>query len=388
MQMSPTHWTSAFRQGMPVTSQYRYFDHAAVAPLPQITRDAIAEWLDEAASVGDIAWPRWAAAAEATRQRAAKIIGAQPTEVALVPNTTAGIGLVAEGIDWRAGDNIVSFAGEFPSNKFPWMNLASRGVDVRTVPLDQGAAHADRLAQYCDDRTRLITASWVGYATGWRIDVDAVSRFCQSRGILFFLDAIQGLGVFPIDVGRTPIDFLAADGHKWLLGPEGAGLFYVRHANLAKLRPLGVGWNSVVASHDFSHSQMNLKPAASRYEGGSLNLAGFIGLGASLQLLEQAGLTPSASPIAEQVVSLTDYAADKLLALGCQLLAPRTAGHTSGILTFLVPGKDPVELRKQWLEQKIVTSCRGGGIRISPHAYNTTDEIDELVDLVKQSLAS
>ncbi|ADB18422.1 aminotransferase class V [Pirellula staleyi DSM 6068] len=387
MQSTSSRWLSTLRLGMPVCQHKVYFDHAAVAPLPEITRKAIAQWLDEAATIGDVAWPRWASAAEKTRQLAAQVIGADTSEIALVPNTTTGIGLIAEGIDWRPGDNVVSFAGEFPSNKFPWMNLSARGVELRTVPLESGAAHADRLASYCDNRTRLVTASWVGYATGWRIDVEAVARFCQSHGILFFLDAIQGLGVFPLDMHQCPIDFLAADGHKWLLGPEGAGVLYVRKSNLAKLRPLGVGWNSVVASHDFSHSTLNLKPAAARYEGGSLNLAGFIGLGASLQFLVDAGLTPSVSPLADQIVALGDYAAGRLRELGATFLAPRTAGHTSGILTFLLPSLDPAQVRLKLLDAQIVTSCRGGGIRISPHAYNTTEEIDTLLEQIRSLLA-
>jgi len=228
-----------------------------------------------------------------------------------------------------------------------------------------------------DERTRLVSLSWVGFASGWRIDVAAAAELCHRRGCLFFLDAIQGLGVFPLDVQTAGVDFLAADGHKWLLGPEGAGILYVRREHLHLLRPLGVGWHSVINS-GFT-SDMNLRPTAARYEGGTQNMAGMIGLGASLKLLTELGVGPASSPVAELVLSVTDYACERLASLGAVLLSPHEGANRSGIVTFQVPRHEPAVIRQALLAAGVVTSCRGGGVRISPHGYNTREEIDRLV---------
>ena len=375
-----------FRAAMPIAERVAYFDHAAVAPLPAPTRDSLRAWLDQAAHEGDQAWGQWSRRIEAVRQAAARLINADPAEIALVPNTTSGIGLVAEGLPWQSGDNAVTLENEFPSNQYPWMNLALRGVEVRRVPAPGGVVDLDRLESACDKRTRIVTLSWVGYATGWRIDPAVVAALCRRRGCLFFLDAIQGLGVFPLDVQASGIDFLAADGHKWLLGPEGAGLLFVRREHLARLRPLMVGWNSVVQGNDYSRVELNLRDSAARYEGGSQNMVGFHGLGASLDLLSSLGVGPVSSPVADQVLALTDFAASELAALGASLLAPRSGEHRSGIVTFLLPGRDPQTIRRQLEAAGIVVRCRGGGVRLSPHGYNTREEIERMIAELKQIL--
>jgi selenocysteine lyase/cysteine desulfurase len=263
-----------FRQQMPIARRLAYLDHAATSPLSGSASDALQAWSRQAAEWGDTVWPEWEKRANQVRQTAAGLIGAAAEEVALVPNTTAGINLVAEGFPWRQGDNVVTLANEFPSNQYPWLNLADRGVEARRVPVEDGRVDLERIADACDARTRIISVSWIGYATGWRMDLDALVALAHARGALVFLDAIQGLGVFPIHVQRLGLDFLAADGHKWLLGPEGAGIFYVRREHLTRLRPLSVGWNSVVGAHDFGRIDLDLRPDAARYEGGSRNMAG------------------------------------------------------------------------------------------------------------------
>jgi selenocysteine lyase/cysteine desulfurase len=372
--------SARFRAAMPIAQHVAYFDHAAVAPLPAPTRKAILHWLVQATEEGDVVWSQWAQRMEEVRQNAAHLINAQPTEIALVPNTTSGISLVAEGFPWQPGDNVVTLANEFPSNQYPWMNLASRGVEVRRVPVDGGVADLNRLAAACNARTRILSLSWVGYATGWRVNLREVADLCRRAGCLFFLDAIQGLGVFPIDVRADGVDFLAADGHKWLLGPEGAGLFFVRQEHLSRLRPLMVGWNSVVQGSDYTRIELNLKSEASRYEGGSQNMVGFIGLGASLDLLASLGVGPKHSPVAEHVLAITDYACQRLLELGATLLAPRDGDHRSGIVTFNLPGHDANTIRRHLESQKIIVRCRAGGVRISPHGYATFEEVDRLID--------
>jgi selenocysteine lyase/cysteine desulfurase len=364
---------------MPVAERWAYFDHAAVAPLPGPTRAALADWAREAAENGDVPWTNWSRQVEALRELSAEMIGARPGEIALVCNTTEGINLVAEGFPWQAGDNCVTLADEFPSNQYPWMHLADRGVETRRVPANEGRASLDRLAAACDRRTRVVTVSWVSYSSGWRNDVDCLAEIAHGCGALLFLDAIQALGVCPLDVRRTPVDFLAADGHKWLLGPEGAGVFFTRREHLDLLRPMGVGWNSVVHSNDFGRIELVFKDSAARYEGGSKNVAGMIALLASLRLLARFG----ARALAERIGQITDLACRRLAEIGAVIYSDRSVEHKSGIVAFELPGKDPDVLRQRCLEAGVVLSCRAGRLRISPHAYNDPSDVDRLVEALR-----
>jgi len=370
---------SDFRRQMPSAGSWACFDHAAVAPLSGPGREAIVAWANDLAENGAANWPRWAERIEKTRRRGAEMIGAEPDEVALVRSTTEGINFVAEGFPWRSGDNIVVPANEFPSNLYPWMHLADRGVDTRRVHVEHGRVRLDALAAACDSRTRIVAVSWVGYAGGWRMDLDALVELAHSRGALLFLDAIQGLGVFPLDVRRTPVDFLAADGHKWLLGPEGAGLFYLRREHLDLLRPVGVGWNSVVQTLDFSHIELKIKPAAGRYEGGTYNMAGFAALGASLDLLAR---YPRAE-IAARVLQITDEICRRLGELVATVASCRDTGRASGIVAFDLAGQDPSQVRKRCRERRVLLSCRGGRLRVSPHAYNNDEDIERLIEALR-----
>jgi selenocysteine lyase/cysteine desulfurase len=360
---------------MPVAGRWAYFDHAAVAPLSGPAQAAIRDWAEDLAQHGDAHWKQWSNRVEEVRQLGARLVGADTEEVALVRNTTEGISLVAEGYPWQPGDNVVLPADEFPSNLFPWLNVASRGVEVRQVPSRDGQFDLKELDAACDARTRIVAVSWVGYATGWRCDVDAVVEIAHRHGALVCLDAIQGLGVFPLDVRRTPVDFLSADGHKWLLGPEGAGLFYIRREHLDRLRPLGIGWNSVAHAGDFSNLELKLKPSAARYEGGSYAMPGIIGLGASLELLAQFG----PARIGERLISYTTEVCNRLSEIGAVIASDRRPQHASGIVSFELPGRDPQLLRRRCLERSIVLSCRAGRLRLSPHAYNNHEDLDRLI---------
>jgi selenocysteine lyase/cysteine desulfurase len=194
-----------------------------------------------------------------------------------------------------------------------------------------------------------------------------------------FVDAIQGLGVFPLDVRRTPVDFLAADGHKWLLGPEGAGVFFTRLEHLNRLRPVGVGWNSVRNSHDFSHIELVFKDTAARYEGGSQNVAGLLALEASLDLLGRF----ERQAIADRVLEVSELACRRLAEIGAVILSDRSAANRSGIVSFEFPGRDPRELRQRCEDRKILLSCRAGRLRISPHAYNNAEDVDRLIEALR-----
>jgi selenocysteine lyase/cysteine desulfurase len=369
---------------MPVATKWAYFDHAAVAPLTAPAAATLQNWVAQALAEGDTVWPDWSRRVEATRASAAQLIGATADEIALVPNTTAGIGLVAEGLDWRPGDNVVTLADEFPSNAYPWLNLASRGVETRRIPTENGRLDLDKLAAACDARTRIVSVSWIGYATGYRHDVAKIAEIAHAHGALMMLDAIQGVGAFPFDVRQTPIDFLAADGHKWMLGPEGAGIAYIRREHLDRLRPIGVGWHSVVHSSDYTRIDLALKPTAARYEGGSQNMAGMLALGASLDLLLEFDL----ELVAAAILDITDQACERLRKIGATIVSDRWPEHRggqqrSGIVAFELPGHEPLAAKKHCLSQQVVLSCRAGRLRISPHAYNNEEDLERLTEALK-----
>lgn len=367
---------------MPAAKKYAYFDHAAMSPLPEPAADVFQTWLKEAVEVGNPVWGDWVKGIESLRATAAKYIGAQPEEIALVSNTTSGISLVAEGLDWQAGDNVVTFADEFPSNVYPWMNLASRGVETRRVETSRsGRPDLDRLAAACDSRTRVVSVSWIGFATGYRHDVRRIAEIAHTQGALMFLDGIQGLGVFPLDVNEFDIDFMAADSHKWLLGPEGAGVAYIRRKHLDQLRAIGPGWHSVNPGQDFTHIELNLRPTAARYEGGTQNSAGLLAFGASLRMLQELGTENTAAA----VLDFTDRACERLTAIGATIVSDRNVSHRggeqrSGIVSFELPGRDPMALKRHAMQQNVVFGCRAGRLRISPHAYNNEEDLDRLVE--------
>lgn len=334
---------SEFRRLMPVVRRWAYLDHAAVAPLPEPARQAVNAWAEESVADGVTAWPGWARRVEELRGSLAALLGASTDEIAIIHNTTEGINYIAEGLDWRSGDNVVTLADEFPTNQYPWLNLAWRGVETRRVPTTEGAVDMDRLAAALDRRTRILAVSWVGYASGWRNDLDRLAELAHDCGALLLVDAIQALGVVPLSVARTPIDFLAADGHKWLLGPEGAGVLFVRREHLDRLRPMNVGWHSVVHEHDFHRIELRLKPSAARYEGGTQNMAGAIGLAASLDLLMGYGT----EALCRRIFELGDQACERLQRIGARIRSDRSPRHKSGIVIFDPPGGDSEAIQKR-----------------------------------------
>jgi len=369
-------WT-ALRPEFPVTQRWAFLDHAAVAPITGRARRAMAEWADDLAENGLVHEPRWLARVEEVRGLFAKLLNANPRDVAFVKNTSEGIGIVAEGFPWREGDNVVTAAEEYPSNLYPWLNLASRGVETRRVATRARRVWVDDVLAAVDARTRIVSLSSVEFSSGFRNDLDAVGAFCRQRGIFFFVDAIQSLGVLPLDVTATPVDALAADGHKWLLGPEGAGILWVRREALDRIRPIGVGWNSVVGCRDFSTIDYTPKPHAGRYESGSLNVAGITALGASLGLL----LEISVPAIAERIQQLTDHLCAQAEKAGFEVYSSRRSEDKSGIVSLLVPG-EPRQHVKRCRAEGIIINQRAGRVRVSPHCYNSSEELDRMMEVL------
>ena len=382
-----------FRDQMPVTENYAYFDHAAVAPLPRPAAKAMIQYAQEASAQGDADWLSWASKVKALRTSAAELLNVSTNEVALVNSTTQGINLVAEGMPWESGDNVLIPENEFPSNMVPWRNLNRFGVEVRSIPVGaDGRITADSFRPFLDQNTRLIALSWVGYSTGYRLDVGSIvemaHKFQTPKGhVLVSLDAIQGLGAFPLDASETEVDFVCADGHKWMLGPEGAGVFYTKAEHLELLHPVGLGWNSLATAgfdpYAGSELRASLKTTAARYEGGTTNMSGMHGFGASLRLLLDSGLNLEDSKTAESILSNVASIEDSLLKLGFEPQVPEKDSERSGIIGVLweEAKQDASQLaaaRSFLLENGVVTSVRGGCLRISTHAYNNQDDIERL----------
>ncbi len=368
-------WEAVRAAEFPVARRWAFFDHAAVAPLPRRSGDALRAWITRQEEDGVVAWPDNDRRVEEIRDLAARLIHAHRDEVAFVASTTHGIGLIAEGFPWREGDTVVTAADEYPSNLFPWMNLADRGVSVRQVATRDGRIRVDDLAAAIDSSTRMLAISHVEFATGFRNDLDALGALCRDRGIAFFVDAIQGLGPHRIDVSRTPIDFLAADGHKWLLGPEGAGILYVRREWIDRLRTIGVGWHSVVGSYNAPVPELQLRPDARRWEGGSYNLAGIVALGASIELLLEWGLDAVSSRILDRADAVRELA----VSAGWTIHGSPRSEDRSAIVVLERPGVDPAAaaaaLRR---DHGVVAACRRGRLRISAHVYNNASDLERL----------
>lgn len=368
-------WT-AVRAHFPVAKQWAFLDHAAVCPIPDTAAAALAEYARRIADHGIADIHFWVNRVAEVRRLAARLVNALSVDdICFIPNTTTGIGLIAEGYPWRPGENVVLAAEEYPSNQYPWLNLRGRGVEVRRVPSRGNRVEVTDLRAAMDASTRVLAASFVQFGSGFRSDLDALGELCRERGVFFFVDAIQGLGAFPVDVQKTPIDALAADGHKWLLGPEGAGIAYIRREWIDRLHPVGVGAHSVVNPFDYGTIDYKPKPHAGRYEGGAVNLPGITALGESLKLFLDIG----PPVVAERVLELTDYLCDRALSLGLEVFSSRRDGDRSGIVSLTVPGADPKDVMRRCRAAGVVVNVRVGRVRVSPHAYNTTDDLDRFL---------
>ncbi|RIK68496.1 MAG: aminotransferase [Planctomycetota bacterium] len=367
---------NAIRAEMPITRHYNYLDHAAVAPLSGRAAAAMRRFVDEAENH---AYARGGLYPESkrVRQLTARLLNCHPEEVTFVKNTSEGLGYVANGLSWSKGDNVVTAGCEFPANIYPWMHLRQAGVQLKMVPEDKGRVPIERLVELIDDRTRVVTISAIQFASGFRADLARLGSVCQEKGVLFCVDAIQALGVTPIDVRAMKIDFLSADGHKWLLGPEGAGVFYCRHELLGLLKPSSVGWLSVKNPLNFCDYNLDFRDDARRFDGGSYNLAGIWGLGASIEWLLEMGV----DKIWERVKALTDRLATGVREKGYRVVSSRDAAEASGIVAFVSAthdhGRIVSHLRQEY---RTVIAAREGRLRVSPHFYNTEDEIDHLIE--------
>ncbi len=336
-------------------------------------KTAVELFLKESTEGGAFHYPKWAQQIVLTRRACARLINADADEIAFVKSTSHGLSLVANGLDWIPGDNILVSEKEFPSNLYPWLNLKARGVEVRFIPSRGNRILIEDIEKLIDAKTRLLAISSVQFVNGFRIDLERLGALCGSRNVLFCVDAIQSLGLLPMDVKESCIDFLSADAHKWLLGPEGIGIFYCGKALAEQLAPLLIGWKSVQNEFAFEQPDLKLKTDALRFEEGSQNLMGIIGLGAALELLFEVGI----EAIEEQVLGLGELIIQEAEARGFSVLTPKERPARGGNITFA--GKfDPANVRNALISRAILVNVRGGGLRVSPHFYNSGSDIRKL----------
>ena len=366
------------RSEFPVTRSWIYLNHAGIAPISLRVHRAMQGLLKDVEENGMVNHAAWMETVQRTRIAAARMLNAQPSEIAFVKNTTEGILIVASGIRWRRGDNVVIAEREFPANVYPWLNLKPKGVEVRFAREVEGCIPIEEVARLIDARTRVVSLSAVEFATGYRNDLDALGALCHERGVLFCVDAIQGLGALPVDVRRSNIDVLSADGHKWLLGPEGAGVFYCARAASRKIDVAGLGWGGVVNPTDFLNYDATPAPTAERFESGTLNTAGIYGLRAALDLLLSVGI----AEIEARILALTDRLCAGLREKGYRVHSPRGPSEKSGIVTFSHERHDAGDLLRRLREHRIVGALRDGKVRLSPHFYNTEAEIDRVIEIL------
>ncbi len=363
----------------PVRENLLYLNHAAVAPLPRVSAEAMKGYAEDAMRWGSFHYPDWMAACEGLRGGAARLMGCAAGEVALVKNTSEGIATIQMGLNWRAGDVVVAFREEFPANYYCWKLLEERQqCQVRWLSIYDPL---ERVEEACRG-ARLLAVSWVNYLSGYRVDLAAMGEICRRHGVFFFVDAIQGLGVFPLDVKACGIHALAADGHKWLLGPEGWGVLYVAQEVQDDIFPVEFGWTNVKHWADYASRDMTLRADAGRYEPGTLNVAGSFGLRASIEVLESYGV----AAVSERVLALTGRLAAGLEEMGAELMIAREAGTESGIVSFRLPQVDSNQLQARLKQRRVLAAPRQGHVRFSPHFYLTEEDMDAVLEQVRDSV--
>ena len=366
-----------------------HLNHAGVGCWPLRAVKAAQAFAEENSALSSARYDAWEASVRSVRSRLASLIGATPEEIALTKNTSEGLSIVAAGIDWRAGDNIVVGSQEFPSNRMIWESLRERaGVEVRSVDLYGSQSFKecpeDALASHIDDNTRLLAVSSIQFNTGYRLDLQALSTQCQKHGALFCIDAIQSLGAVPFDVRSCGADFICADGHKWLLSPEGTGLLYCRRPLIETMRLSQYGWRMVEDPDNYETNEWRIAADARRFECGSLNNLGLQAMDASLSLFFDIGLDAAYRRVSDNV----NYLRERIDTDAFTFVTPDNSDKCGGIITIRpkcnsAKGGSTKVLLKKLLTCNILCVQRAGGIRLSPHFYTTQTQMDYVLEQLR-----
>ena len=355
-----------------------YLNHAAVAPWSLRTQAAVSEFARQNVHIGARDYPLWLKVEQQLRERLAWLVGGvHIDEICLLKNTSEGLSVIAQGLEWHTGDQIIISDQEFPSNRIPWQALANQGVDVIEVNLE-GDNPEQNVIDAMGPRTRLVSLSAVQYGSGLLMDMAPIGAACRAQGTLFCVDAIQILGALPFSAERVQADFVVADGHKWMLGPEGLALFYCRQAVQDQLTLRQHGWHMVTDPGNYTRKDWQPAITAKRFECGSPNMLGAHALNASLSLLQDTGMDVVANALQQRVQRLIDGLHSK----GATLLSPTARERRAGIVTFRLPHEAPNETFQRLKNGGVVCAERGGGVRLSPHFYTTNSVIDQALDLL------
>ncbi|MFI4860373.1 MAG: aminotransferase class V-fold PLP-dependent enzyme [Phycisphaerales bacterium JB063] len=362
----------------PVLGGTDFFNHAAVAPMSARAARAMRDAAEECSRQAYLS-PGWYGDVVRVKQVAAGLINARgPHEIAFIPNTTTGLAMLAGGLDWRSGDRVVITDVEYPANRYPWTDLKRHGVEVVEAKQQHDLRiDVQSVLDLIDSRTRVVSLSHVQYASGFRIDLKPIADAVHAVGGLLCVDAIQSVGVLPVDVQGQGVDFLSADGHKWMLGPEGAGFLYCHEDLAAKVHPPIAGWLGRVNPMDFGNYDEQYLPDARRFEPGCWNISGLKALGASLSLLTEVGI----DTVWQRVDTLNQHLRAGLADKGYRVVSPDGPDERSGIVSFVPPvGVDPAAAEQQLQSKRIIVAMRGGRLRASPHFYNGIEQVDRLLD--------
>lgn len=370
------------RELFPILDRELYLNHAAIAPWPLPVADAVEDFALENLRLGPRNYASWIQREQALRRRLAELTGAASADdIALLKNTTEGISLVAWGLDWRAGDNLVLPQGEFASNRLPWLAQAGRGVGVREVDIRSAADPEAALIDAMDARTRLLTVSAVQWSDGFRLDLARLGEGCRARGVLFFVDAIQQLGALAMNVEDSRVDFLAADAHKWLLGPEGVAVFYSRESARGRLSLLQQGWHMFEDPWRFQRDDWTAAASGRRFEAGSPNSVGQAALHAAVGLLLGFGM----NAVQARVLENTRQLIEGLGGLGgVRLVSRAETARRSGIVSFACDRMPAQELKRRLAEREVTCALRDDALRLSPHFYQGAAEIDRFLRLLNE----
>ena len=370
-------------QQFPHLNELIYLNHAAVAPWPAVVRDAVREFADENARLGSKHYPSWLKVEHMLRKGLAQLINTPSADdIALVKNTSEALSFVAYGLEWQVGQNIVSSDQEFPSNRIAWESLGHQGVEFREADLNSAATPEDALFAKVDQNTRLITISSIQYASGLRMNLERIGQFCRENGILFCVDAIQSLGAVQFDAQKIKADFVMADGHKWMLGPEGLGLFYCRPEIRDQLKLTQYGWHMVDPLGNYTYKDWKVAKTARRFECGSPNMMAIHALNASIKLLLEIGM----DQVEQLVLENSRYLCERIKKIpGVELLTNTEAGRFGGIVTFTATDQND-ELFQQLQKNNVQCALRGGGIRFSPHFYTPKVLLDQALEIVKNAV--
>ena len=369
-----------YQKEFKLSDELYYLNHAGVSPWPVRTATAVKLFAEENLIRGSSRYPQWLDVEKNLRNQAKNILNAESIDdIALLKNTSEALSVVAYGLDWRSGDNIVSSNQEFPSNRIVWESLSSKGVEFRQADLTTSSTPEDALFSIADNRTRIITVSSVQFSTGLRMDLERIGEFCKKQDILFCVDAIQSIGAIRFDVQEIQADFVMADGHKWMLGPEGLALFYCSPDVRNQLSLQQYGWHMVKHIYDFDRKDWSAADSARCFECGSPNMLGIYALNASLSLLLEAGM----EDVEKEVLTRTEHLFNAINSRPeLELITPSALNRYAGIVTLRHKKYDNLSLYNHLMKNKVICAFRSGGIRLSPHFYTPIDQLDSVIDII------